>query len=85
MYNSPLKLVFYSFILQPAPLTGASRRVRRLQAGLGLGLGAGAELGRGQGVLGRLPDYSSEGFLTTLCRSHCSKTFIFATAPQPTP
>jgi len=47
--------------------------VQQVQVGLGLGLG-------GQGVLGRLPDHSLEGFLTAY-RLHCSKNVNFNNRP----
>jgi len=55
--------------------------VQRVQAGLGLGLQGQAELGLGgQGMLGRWVRQ-----ILTTHRSHCSKTLISATAPQPPP
>jgi len=57
--------------------------VQQVQVGLGLGLGGQglAELGLGgQGVLGRLPDHSLEGFLTAY-RLHCSKNVNFNNRP----
>ena len=62
--------------------TGATGAGRAEAGGAGAcGAGAGG-LGNSGKVSAGIPDQSSEGFLTTH-RSHCSKTLISGTAPQP--
>jgi hypothetical protein len=87
--STPPQKLFIQFCTATAipPLAETSRRVQRVQAGLGLVVQGQAELGLGGlGNAGKvragIPDHSSEGFLTTH-RSHCSKSLISATAPQP--
>jgi len=72
---------FFFTVLQSSPLTGTSRRVQRVQAGLGLGVqGQGqAELGLGgQKVLGRLPDHSSLALLKDFNFRYCPTSARFS-------